>query len=208
MPAWLFRCAVWLHNSVCRRKPGRHYATEGRLASCFSRSEPKVCRDKKRHLVGGPSSTWEEGHWVSLLAHWTGHFFGCANARGGGRCSCVPSSATRYRICPCVMHCCAGSPLLVACWGGQPFAGSVAGGITVPPGLAGGKSAAAIAAPPSSVSGSRAACESTASSFSWVGSTGATCLGGCAGLFGWVRPVVFRLGEASSFRGGLLCPVV
>ena len=105
------------------------------------------------------------------------------------------------------MHCCAGSPLLVACRGGQPFAGSVVGGIPVPPGLAGGKSAAAMTAPPSFVSGSRAACESTASSFSWVGSTGASCLGGCAGLFGWVRPGVFRLGEASSFRGGLLRPV-
>ena len=35
------------------------------------------------------------------------------------------------------MHCCAGSPLLVACRGGQPFAGSVVGGITVLPGLAG-----------------------------------------------------------------------
>ena len=100
------------------------------------------------------------------------------------------------------MHCCAGSPLLVACRGGQPFAGSVVGGITVLPGLGGGKSAAAIAAPPSSVAGVRAACESTASSFSWVGSTGVSCLGGCAGLFGWVRPVVFRLGEASSLQRG------
>ena len=44
---------------------------------------------------GGPCKNGEEGHSVSSQVHWTGHFFGCANARGGGRRSRVPSSATR-----------------------------------------------------------------------------------------------------------------
>ena len=102
------------------------------------------------------------------------------------------------------MHCCAGSLLLVACRGGQSLAGARVGGFAIPPGWVGGGSAEAVAPPRSSVSGSCAACESTASSFSWVGSAGVTCMGGGAGFLGCMRPAVFRLGEASSFTGGLL----
>ena len=121
---------------------------------------------QKETFVGGPLPTWEEGQWFPLWVHWTGHFFGRAKARGGGRCSRIPSSAIRYWICPCEGHCCAGSPLLAACRGGRPSTGSMVGGISPSPGLAGGKSVAGMAAPTAAVSGNRAECESTASSFS------------------------------------------
>ena len=62
MSAWLFRCAVWLYDSLRKRKPGCYYAKEGRLAICFYHSEPKVCRDKKRHLVGGPFQHGKRGN--------------------------------------------------------------------------------------------------------------------------------------------------
>ena len=80
----------------------------------------RSAKSKKRHMFRGSLPTWEEGQWFPLWVHWTGHFFGCAKARGGGRCSRIPSSAIRYWICPCEGHCCAGSPLLAACRGGRP----------------------------------------------------------------------------------------
>ena len=166
MAALLFRCAVWPYHSVRKRKPGCYSAKEGRPAIYFYRSEPKVCKKQEETPVRGSLPTWEEGQWFPLWVHWTGHFFGRAKARGGGRCSRIPSSAIRYWICPCEGHCCAGSPLLAACRGGRPSTGSMVGGISPSPGLAGGKSVAGMAAPTAAVSGNRAECESTASSFS------------------------------------------
>ena len=45
-----------------KRKPGCYSAKEGRPAICFYRSEPKVCRDKKRHLLGGPCQHGKRGN--------------------------------------------------------------------------------------------------------------------------------------------------